>query len=95
MTDINEESEQGEVSIAVIGADGNSIEIIFADGRFAIPPHIVAELGGIAELQKLADTLSNVTYGEFMQGFYEVRGSRMINDYQANFVANHFSPRFF
>lgn len=77
-----------------IGPDGANVEVAFADGRFVIPPHVVAELGGTNEIEKIANDLSAVTFEQFMEGFYAELTSRKVNSLMADHVARHFNRLF-
>ena len=97
MSDNNEhnEEQQQQPSISVIGAvPGESVTVEFADGVHAIAAHVVSELGGASELEKIAPGLKTVTYQAFMDGFYSVMASRKLNQFQTEFVRNHFNRPF-
>ncbi len=99
MSEETESSEQPtsvELSFGIVGASsGLGVNVRFSDGVHLVQPHVIAELGGPNELEKLADGLASVTYDQFMQEFHSVVHSRRLNQFQADFVANHFAPKFF
>lgn len=92
---MTEENDQ-PVEIAFgIGGDPSHVEIEFADGLQVVPTFVVAELGGPAELEKIATGLSEVTFEQFMEAFYSELTNRKVNRLMADHIARHFEPRFF
>lgn len=92
---MSEENENIEISFGVVNGDVSVSAIEFADGHYEIPQFVIAELGGKSAIEQLAAGLKNILYAQFMEGFHKVRASRKVNEFQAQFVRNHFSGRKF
>jgi len=90
-----ENQEQVEISFGVVGTGSSQCLVRFANGVREIPAWVIAESGGPAELERIADSLEAVTFEEFMAGVHEVMTSRKLNNMQQAFVASHFAPKFF
>lgn len=85
----DETDQTAEIHFGFVRSEDRTI-VQFADGPKQLPSHIIDGLGGLSELEKIADGLVNVTFAEFMEGFNAVMASRRVNDMQKTFIENHF-----
>ena len=65
------------------------VEILFADGRRAVPGWIVAHYGGEEKLLADASLLSGVTYAQFAASFDEAVEREHLNKQLGTMVGEH------
>lgn len=88
----NDRDGRVELAIGFVGGSSGPLNVQFEDGIFAVPDYIVAELGGPEAVMANAATWANATFEDFVSGFHQERAARQVNEYQRQFIANHFNP---
>jgi hypothetical protein len=79
-------------TISFIG-DDQQIIVEFADGQHIIPPQIVQSLGK-EYFETFCAGLRNSNYGDFLTNWNKAEQKRQLNQFGAEFVANHFGQMF-
>lgn len=81
------QTQQPAFSIA--GHVPEPVAVEFADGVRQVPGAVAAELGGAAELKKLAPALKSYTYAEFMRTYGDDRTGRLVRRAVSEMVSQH------
>lgn len=90
----NQEEEQPEVKpspevhVALVDRDlrGETVNVEFSNGVFTVPAHVVQQVGGVKELERLAPELIEFTFEEFLADHNEEVSSNMLNRFQSEFM---------
>lgn len=83
--------EAPEVHFGFIGEQQGLVTVEFADGRQTVPPHVVEDLGGPAEIELIAESLKAVTFAQFIEGFNNVTVDRKVKGLLNQHIQRHFA----
>jgi len=81
---------EGVGHVAMNGPTSGPVQMLFKDGEHTINEAMVAHLGGTEAVVGFRGQCAQVTYQEFVSGFWKLLEKTKVNEMMRGYISSHF-----